>query len=186
MSRKNHSESETDFMNRMIDEYTRTHGDEGLFKMRSVASWMVRRKDWTIPQSQVIKDLAHRLSKAAKKKHHTDPQGRKVRTLHAAKYPRVDKHGQPFFETMWDYMQTMSAEHALVSFTQRHGQLEGGCRSLKTDVDSFNENSPRAVGNEIQLSFNFEFMLDSVPDQVVETIAPSEALTPKTPTPTAD
>ncbi len=157
-------------MLRLIDEYSNAHSDDR-FRMRDVATWAFHHKKWRPQPSHTIKDLARRLARAAEKKRHTDPQGRRVRSLHAANYPRMEKNGQLIFETIWDYMQTMSAEHARVSFTQRWHQLAGGCRSLKIDVDSFNENSPRAIGQEIQLSFNFDFELDAPTAQVVETVS---------------
>src|SRR5262249_333551 len=93
---------------------------------------------------------------------------------HAAKYPKVARNGQLTFETMWDYMDEMSVEHATVSFTQRWHQVAGGVRSLKTDVESFNENSMRAVNRPVQLTFNFEHVAEQSSDQVVDTIMPDD------------
>ncbi len=83
-----------------------------------------------------------------------------MRTYHAAKYQRLTKNGQTVFETMWDHLETMSAEHWRISSGQRWGQIEGECKSLKRDEDSFLDNNPNAVGYESHLSFDFEPFLD--------------------------
>jgi hypothetical protein len=174
MSRKNFSESESEYLKRLLDEYRDGHSDEP-FTMYDVAYWAHGSKKWIPPNAQIIRDLAARLSRAAKLKKHTDLQGRRVRSMHAAKYPKIGKNGQLTFETMWDYMEEMSLEHATVSFTQRWHQLVGGARSLKTDVDSFNDNNVRAVGKPVQLAFNFEFAAEQPVEQVIDAITPDGA-----------
>ena len=50
----------------------------------------------------------------------------------------------------------MSADHALMSFTQREDQIQGAKRRLINDADSFNDNNPNAVGHQIQLKLHLE------------------------------
>ena len=173
MSRKGHNKSYIDNMYDHLQEYRTTHGD-GPVRMENVAVWMLNEKKWQPEHRRVLKELARHLSAAARAKHHKDPQGRRVRTMHAAKYPKGQTaDGQLLFETMWDHIETMSAEHGRVSFQQRHHQIAGECRSLKRDQDSFNVNNPNAHGHESQLSFNFELDLEEYAQPSVDIVEPS-------------
>lgn len=136
---------------------------------------MLRENKWQPERRKLLSELRRLLAIAARSKHHTNPQGLRVRTMHAAKYPKMEKDGQLVFETMWDDARTMNADHARVSFMQRWYQIGGECRSLKRDIDNWNQNSPNAIGHEVQLSFNFEFeMEESISNAVaVEVIQPS-------------
>jgi hypothetical protein len=69
--------------------------------------------------------------------------------------------GQMVFETTWDHIEKMSAEHWRVSASQRLGQIAGECKSLKTDEDSFLDNNPNAAGYVSNLTFNFDSFVDN-------------------------
>lgn len=103
--------------------------------------------------------------------------------MHAARYPKGEKDGQLLFETMWDHIDTMSAEHARVSFNQRAQQIIGECRSLKRDQDSFNTNNPNADGHQIQRSFDFTPELEDYSEPMVDFVesSESEVVTPAKP-----
>jgi hypothetical protein len=87
--------------------------------------------------------------------------------------------GQLVFETIWDQLETMSEDHARVSFTQRWDQIAHECRSLKRDNDSFGDNNPHAGGRGVQLMFNFEFAAESVDPTSAETLSETRPRKPK-------
>jgi hypothetical protein len=66
----------------------------------------------------------------------TDPQGRRVRTKHAA---RVLESGTQ--TTLWADIRTASSAHMKIAFQQRRQQIVGDCWQLKCDVDSYNDNA---------------------------------------------
>ncbi len=159
-------------LNDLIFEY-RVENNNQPFSMQDVAVWAVNNRKWAPQPRSLTRELARHLSKAAKIQHHTDPQGRKkVRTYHAAKFEKINKKRQRIFRVIWDYIYSMSLDHAHVSFNQRRAQLSGGCKSLDTDINSFNDNNPNALGNEIQMSFDFTFEVATQHEQVVEQIIP--------------
>ena len=96
----------------------------------------------------------------------TSLQGRNVRAMHAAKSLMALNDGKVVQKTLWDHLETMSADHAHTSFQQRWDQIAGASVSLKNDQDSFNENNPNAAGKEVYLEFNFEpFVEQETADQ---------------------
>jgi hypothetical protein len=86
-------------------------------------------------------------SKAFRDQHHSDPQGRQVRTWHAA----VNKSGEQ--GTFWGDIRSAPEEHMEVAFQQRRSQIVGDCTQLKTDVDSWNDNNTH--GGSFQLILDF-------------------------------
>lgn len=169
------SNTEDAEMRCLMQAYTDAHG-EGPVSMGSIAAWIVNEGKWIPPRSNVISDLKKRLARAARKMHHRDAQGRRVRTMHAAKYQRLTANGQLVFETIWDQLETMSEDHAMVSFTQRYGLIERQSQSLNTDICSFVDNNQNAqtlaVLRQMHFTFNFghgvdqefEHQTDVIPD----------------------
>jgi len=157
----------------LIEEYRATHGNLP-HSMDFVAVWALNEGKIQASRRSIVKEVARRLSRAAQHQHHRDPQGRRVRTYHAAKYQRLTTGGQMVFETMWDHIESMSAEHWRVSSSQRLGQIAGECKSLKTDEESFMENNPNGSGYVSNLVFNFEGFVESGAAGLTETLAPSE------------
>lgn len=89
------------------------------------------------------------LSKAFREQYHRDPQGRNVRTYHAARKKSADDSQGVF----WADLRTAPPEHMELAFHQRRNQIVGECVQLKKDVDSYNENNTdEAV---VQTEFNF-------------------------------
>ena len=168
MSRKKSNSDMNDAMLKLFDKFKKTHGISGPSNLWDAATWMVRSREYTPAPIRLIAQCRRQLAIALGSKRRTDAQGRRVKAMHAAKYPRMDKSGQLRFETMWDDGETMIADHAHVSFTQRWYQIAGECRSLKRDMDSWNDNNPNAVGHEIQKSFNFDLEIEDTSDAMVE------------------
>ena len=154
----------------LIIEYRQLHGDQ--FTIEDVAEWAFSNERHDIVRSSAKKELKRNLAKAAAKKKIKDSQGRRVREYHSAKYPKVDANGQMLMESIWDHIQSMSYDHAALSFiVGRRGQLAGGCKSLKHDSASFNDNNPNASEDKIQINFDFTFDVDD-PEDSTESVDP--------------
>jgi len=85
----------------------------------------------------------------------TDPQGRRVRAMHVASYPR---NGRQY--VMWDDMRSGSHSHMQTAFQLRRQQIVMDCHQLKMDADSYNENYNQ--GNPIQMVFDFRRDLEEM------------------------
>ena len=126
---------------------------------REIARWAYRNKLWEPQERNIISQLAHDLARAMREESYTDPQGRRVRTKHAAR--RVDDEFsdtldemQPTQRVFWHDIRTDEAKHIIKALQQRRMQIVGDCKQLKTDADSFNDN--HHSGEKLQLVFNFE------------------------------
>ena len=84
---------------------------------------------------------------------HMDRQGRTVRTMHAARCAQMNDDGSKTQLVLWDDIRLAGREHMEVAFQQRRTRLLSGCKQLKTDVDSFNENN--VLYEPIQMVFDF-------------------------------
>jgi hypothetical protein len=124
----------TEQLQRLLRKYRSTE-EPGRFTMRNAARWAIDKGEWEPSREDVVGLLAKELSRAARLEHHRDPQGRSVRTYHAA---RVEEDGENL--TLWDAMQTADRPHMEVSLKQRRQGIVGGCKQYKTDVDSYNDN----------------------------------------------
>ena len=146
-------------------------GHVGPIRIDEIADWAINNNKWQQDRNSAKRELKRRLTQWAKAQKYRDSQGRMVRLLHAAKYPKcVDKNGQMIFETMWDEHLKMSEIHAMLSFEQRARQIEGAHRSLMNDADSFNENNPNGQRSPVQLEFNFDRTIETNQTQQVERI----------------
>lgn len=132
----------------------------------AVARWALETGQAAPRRRDPGKELAKDISKIANALHHRDKQQRLVKTMHAAKYERILPGGQKTFEIIWDHLDTMSDDHATVSFEQRYRQVVGHANSLRTDMDSFYENNPNA-GERRQLSFNLDLLVEPAQEQEV-------------------
>ena len=173
MSKKSLAKPYSEALIEIIEEFREERGHEP-FSMWDVAQWAIANRRWIREQGSAEKELSKHLSKAANHQHHTDPQGRRVRSLIPAKYPKPTAGGQMTFEVLWDEVATMSFEHAEIALNQSHQQALGMCQSIKNIQDTFNENNPNAADRQIQLDFNFGFALESASqEQPVEELRPS-------------
>jgi hypothetical protein len=96
---------------------------------------------------------ARDIGRAMRKEKHLDPQGRTVRTMHAARCSRTHDDGTEVQLVLWDDIRSANREHMEIAFQQRRNRLLSGCSQLKTDVDSFNENN--APDRPIQMVLDF-------------------------------
>lgn len=163
------SNTEKEEMAKLIREYKTEHG-QGPVNFSNVAVWALNNKKWEPPRRSLISDLKKRLSRSARNLHHTDPQGRRVRTMHSARYSRLTAGGQLVFEDMWDELEKMSEDHAQISFNQRWDNIANACKSLYRDNSSYADNNPNSQNRPVQLTFNFEFVLDEDEVPTIETI----------------
>ncbi len=115
---------------------------------REIARWAIKNKEWELGQESIVEKCAGDIASAMREEYYTDPQGRTVRTKHAARV-KID-NGQM---TLWADIRTASPQHMRTAFQQRRNQIFGDCKQLKTDVDSYNENAD--LKEPIQLVFDF-------------------------------
>ncbi len=122
---------------------------------REIAAWAVNNGLWQPQPSDYIDQCADQIARAMREDYYVDPQGRTVRTKHAA---RLTQGGQQL--DLWADIRTASRQYMQTAFQQRRHQILGDCRQLKTDVDSFNDNT--AVESPIQMSFDFSLDLEEL------------------------
>jgi len=113
-----------------------------------IAAWAIRNKLWAAQQSALIDQCADQIARAMREEYIVDPQGRAVRTKHAA---RIERDGEQL--VLWADIRTASREHMTIAFQQRRQQIVGDCRQLKADVDSYNQN--KTPKDPIQMVFDF-------------------------------
>lgn len=132
----------------IVDDY-RESGEPWPTTARDIAVWGYN-NDLLAPKTGgIIKQIAQDISRAMREEYYTDPQGRTVRTKHAASLLVGGRQ-----KMLWDDIRTANPEHMEKSLKLRRQQIVGDCSQLKRDQDSYNDNN--AHGAQIQLSFNFE------------------------------
>ncbi len=112
--------------------------------IRQMAAWAIRTNLWRPHSDSLIVQLSEQLSRAMREEYIVDAQGRTVRAKHAARTHQT---------VLWADIRTAPKEHMEIAFQQRRQQIVGDCRQLKTDVDSFNENTNS--DEPIQMVFDF-------------------------------
>ncbi len=132
----------------IVEKY-RAAGEEWPASARDIAIWAYNAGEWRPKSGDVLKQCAGDIAKALREEYYTDPQGRAVRTKHAAREERAGKQ-----QMLWDDIRTAEPEHMEQALKLRRNQIVGECSQLKRDQDSYNDNN--VFGAEIQLSFNFE------------------------------
>lgn len=115
---------------------------------REIAVWAIKNKLWSMGEAQAINRCADDLARAMREEYIIDPQGRKVRTKHAAKVPVNEKQ-----QTLWDDIRTADRKFMAIALQQRRRQIVGDCRQLKADMDSYNQNYNPS--DPIQMVFDF-------------------------------
>jgi len=126
----------------------RASGQEWPATARAIAEWAVTKRLWVPKPSLLVNQCAEEIARAMREEYYVDPQGRKVRTKHAA---RVGTGGEQ--QTLWADIQTAPRSHLAIAFAQRREGIFGDCIQLKTDVDSFNTKRP--TERPIPMSFDF-------------------------------
>jgi len=134
-------QSYADQMQRLVAEY-RDAGEPWPATSKDIARWLIREGKWNRSERTMVDLCARDVSRCMREEFHTDPQGRRVRTKHAAKFPAPGtEDGQT---TLWDDLRTAPREFMDRAFKGRRNQIVGDCVQLNTDVKSYNENvSPK-------------------------------------------
>ncbi len=123
-------------------------------EMPEVAEWLIRNNMWRPSPNDAVRRLSLLLARAMREEVFIDPQGRRVRKNHAVRWHEPDGLGNLVQHVLWQDMSEASPEHMSTSFQQRRRALLGGCKQLKTDVESYNDNQGNGK-NLVQISFDF-------------------------------
>ena len=142
----------------MVEKY-RKAGQRWPATSRDIARWAFQKKLWAPQEKNIVGQLARDISRAMREEYYTDPQGRRVRTKHAAWRVEDDlsdeEASRPQMQKMlWADIRSDDEDHIIAALQQRRMQIVGYCKQLKTDADSFNDN--HKSGKKIQMVFNFE------------------------------
>jgi hypothetical protein len=135
---------------RIVDQY-RQSGQSWPASATAIARWAIEEKLWEIHPGAVVRQCADQIANAMREVFFKDPQGRRVRLLHAAPYR---ENGRQYL--LWDDMRTASHKHMHMAFQQRRQGIVMDCHQLKLDVDSYNEN----YNTEKPIQMIFDFGLD--------------------------
>ncbi|HEY5175831.1 MAG TPA: hypothetical protein VII95_09745 [Terriglobales bacterium] len=137
----------TEQLQKIVADY-RSSGQPWPATAHEMAEWAIAEEKWQPQHGAMIRKCAEEIAAAMREEYLTDPQGRRVRTKHVARYGE-GKSQIP----LWEDIRTASREHMEIAFQQRRQQILGDCRQLKTDVDSYNDNYSAA--DPIQAVFDF-------------------------------
>lgn len=139
---------------KIVNQY-RESGQAWPASSTDIARWAIDKQLWQIHPGAVIRQCADQIANAMREEFFTDPQGRRVRLMHAAPYPR---NGRQYL--LWDDMRGASHKHMHMAFQQRRQQIVMDCHQLKLDADSYNENYNREKA--IQMIFDFRLDLEEI------------------------
>jgi hypothetical protein len=132
---------------RIVGQY-REAGEPWPATSTDIARWAIQRQLWQIHPGAIVRQCADQIANAMREEIYTDPQGRRVRLLHAAPY---SKNGRQYL--LWDDMRTASNRQMHAAFQNRRQQIVMDCHQLKMDTDSYNQNFNMA--KPIQMIFDF-------------------------------
>ena len=141
----------TEQLQRIVNQYVAA-GRPWPATSREVARWALDTGAWQPQPADLVNQCADQLSRAMREEYTVDPQGRTVRSKHAARVPDGEGHQM----TLWADIRTASPAHMEVAFQQRRQQIVGDCRQLKADVDSFNENAKPPTCLQLVLDFTHD------------------------------
>jgi hypothetical protein len=120
-----------------------------------VAEWGVSKGFLEMHRGAVIRQFAEQIAQIWRDEYMDDPQGRRIRVKHAARY---SINGVQTW--LWDNMPTATHKHMELSFQNKRQQVVMDCHQLKLDVDSYNENYNK--GRKIQMVFDFRNDLEEL------------------------
>lgn len=141
-------------MQKIVNEYRKDRQPWPVDK-RSIAAWAVRTGHWQPQPGALVSQCADELGRAMREEYFTDPQGRKVRAKHAAKFFKEGKQ-----MTLWGDIRSEDRKFMFTAFSGRRQQILGECHQLKIDVDSYNQN--RNSSEPIQVVFDFTTDLEEL------------------------
>lgn len=137
----------TEQLQRTVADY-RESGQPWPATAHEIAMWAIAENKWHPQHGAMVKKCAEELAGAMREEYITDPQGRRVRAKHVARF------GEGASQIpLWEDIRSATREHMELAFQQRRQQILGDCKQLKTDTDSYNENYNAA--EPIQMIFDF-------------------------------
>jgi hypothetical protein len=134
----------------LVEQYRRATKNRP-FKSIDVVEWGIKNGLINLRPVDPKLMLAEEISLAMHEDYITDPQGRRVRAKHAARYEVNGKQ-----ETFWVDIRDKNPgtrRHMQIAFQNRRQQIVGECVQLKLDLDSYNQNWN--TGTPIQDCFDF-------------------------------
>jgi hypothetical protein len=134
-------------LQRIVADY-RQNGQPWPATAHEMAIWAIEMGKWQPQRSAMLRKCTEELSDAMREEYITDPQGRRVRSKHMARFG-----AGPAQIPLWADIRTAPREHMEIAFQQRRQQILGDCRQLKNDVDSYNDNYNS--GQSLQMVFDF-------------------------------
>jgi hypothetical protein len=138
-----------------VEKKYRENGGKWPASAVEVATWAVRKNLYEMHQGAVIRQFADQIAQVWRDEYMTDPQARRVRVKHAARY---SEDGES--KWLWDDMRSATHKHMELSFQHKRQQIVQDCHQLKLDVDSYNENFNK--GRRIQMVFDFRTDLEEL------------------------
>jgi len=150
---------------REIAELYRNSGQPWPATAREIALWAINNGHYRAHHAKIIAKAAEEFASAMREDYYTDPQGRRVRALHVARFGSRSQDGSRVQKMLWDDIRTAPRDFMERAFQLRRRQIVGDCKQLKTDVDSFNDN--HRDEKPIQLLLDFA-------DDVAEASQPTE------------
>jgi hypothetical protein len=138
-----------------VEEQYRAAGGKWPASAAEVAEWGVSTGRLQIGRGAIVRRFAEEIAEAWSHQYMDDPQGRRIRVKHAARYS-ID--GVQTW--LWDNMPTATHKHMELSFQNKRQLILMDCHQLKIDVDSYNENFNK--GKKIQMVFDFRNDLDEL------------------------
>lgn len=137
-----------DAMMDIVERYKAAGGEEPV-DLDALAKFAVNNGFWQKHPSKLLQMCKRDLARALGEQSHVDPQGRRVRTYHAAQcHDSASK--QKWF---WADIRSATRDYMELAFQHRRNQIVGKCRQLKSDVESYNDNNMH--GARIQMVFDF-------------------------------
>jgi hypothetical protein len=112
---------------RIVSQY-REAGEPWPATSTEIARWAIGKQLWHIQPGAVVRQCADQIANAMREEFHTDPQGRRVRLLHAAPYP---KNGRQYL--LWDDMRTAGAEYFQASLNLSYTRRFASGRSTNAE-----------------------------------------------------
>jgi hypothetical protein len=138
---------------RNIAELYRSSGQPWPATCRQIAVWAINNGHYRTHHAKLIAKAAEEIASAMREECYTDPQGRRVRALHAARVATRLPDGSRIQKILWDDIRDASRAFMERAFQLRRRQIVGECKQLRTDVDSFNENRPEEMPIQLVLDF---------------------------------
>lgn len=138
-----------------VEKKYRAAGGKWPASAMDVAEWGVSQGLFEMHRGAVIRRFAEQIAQVWHDEYMDDPQGRRIRVKHAAKY---SINGVQTW--LWDNMPTATHKHMELSFQNRRQLIVMDCHQLKLDVDSFNQNFNK--GRAIQMVFDFRNDLEEL------------------------